>query len=210
MQPAWLYPADISPAGKELILLLHGYGSNEADLFALRSYLPERFFPVALRGYYEAPFGGYSWFDIDIFDDGFRADENQMMDSVRRLLDDTRRIQAAFGFSGRTHLLGFSQGSILSYLLMTYAPDLYRLIVAFSGFIYEPLMAPVDEEEVSMLRVFASHGIYDDVIPVEWARKIPAYLRERHIYAEYKEYPAGHYLTEENIRDAMDFLRRNG
>jgi len=209
MKAKYIYPVGISPEGKQLLVMLHGYGSNELDLFGLKDRLPDELFPVSLRGYYETPFGGYAWFPLYMDAAGeLHANEQEVMNTVKDLLDDIRELQSVFRTDGPVHLLGFSQGSILSYLLITWMPDFFRLTVAFSGYIYEKVLPPTDPASVQHLRVFASHGIYDEIIPVEKARKIPEILKEKGIYVEYREYPAGHYLTEENIADAMAFLRR--
>jgi len=59
------------------------------------------------------------------------------------------------------------------------------------------------------LRVFMSHGLYDDVIPVEEARQSVAECREAGLHIDYKEYPQGHYLSEDNIRDLAVWLEDN-
>src|SRR5690625_3601312 len=50
-----------------LIVFLHGYGSDERDLFALREHLPEDFVYASVRAPLEPPFpmSGHSWYAID-------------------------------------------------------------------------------------------------------------------------------------------------
>ncbi len=51
-----------APAG--LIILMHGYGSNEADLFALTSYFPENYTIVSLQAPTQLATNSYQWFTI--------------------------------------------------------------------------------------------------------------------------------------------------
>ena len=193
------------------LIMLHGYGSNESDLFSLQNHLPAGYYPMALRGYLPVPYGGFAWYPLYVTPSGeMQVNENEMVEAARNLLNDLDEIRLNYGFEKPFALLGFSQGSILSYLLMSMAPEKFQKIVAFSGYIHEPVMHDLQAADAEHLRVFASHGIYDDIIPVELARKIPDWLNRYGIKHIYKEYPAGHYLIPENIEDAMDFLAGPG
>ncbi len=58
-----------------LLLLLHGYGSNEEDLFSFASELPEDYYVVSARAPYDMMYGSYAWYAIN-----FDADENKFSD----------------------------------------------------------------------------------------------------------------------------------
>jgi len=195
---------------RELAVMLHGYGSNEQDLYALHSYLPDQLYPVALRGFLSTPFGGYGWYPLYVEPTGeIFARDADMMEAVKKLLEDLEELKKRFRYEGPLHLIGFSQGSILAYLLMGFAPYLFQNIVAFSGYIHESVMPPLTPSDTRGLAVFASHGKYDDIIPVEWARKIPDILRPAGVRLTYKEYESGHYISSENLNDAVAFLEEN-
>ena len=48
-----------------LLLLLHGYGSNEADLFSFASELPDKYYIVSARAPYDLQYGSYAWYAIN-------------------------------------------------------------------------------------------------------------------------------------------------
>ena len=48
-----------------LVIMLHGYGSNEDDLFSFANHIPGNYKIISLRAPYSLPFGGYSWYDIN-------------------------------------------------------------------------------------------------------------------------------------------------
>src|ERR687897_83850 len=57
-------------AGRPLLVLLHGYGADERDLFALAGYLPPEFVVSAVRAPLAPPFPapGFSWYPIEGLD----------------------------------------------------------------------------------------------------------------------------------------------
>ena len=58
-------PNEISP----IIIMLHGYGSNENDLFSFASHIPENYKIISLRAPYPIAYGGYSWYDFGMDDE---------------------------------------------------------------------------------------------------------------------------------------------
>ncbi len=187
--------------------MLHGYGSNEVDLFMLSDQLPPDYFIISLRAPLSLPFGGYAWYPIEFLPEGGIKIKNEDMRSAAQVvMENIIYLHKHFGFKEKNNLLGFSQGSILSYLILFLFPEFFRKTVAFSGYIHEPAMPERPQGNTSNLEIFASHGVVDEVIPVELARKIPPFLSRHHIKHTYKEYDAGHYLIPENIKDASAFL----
>ena len=57
-------------SGRHLLLLLHGYGADEHDLYPLRTYLPEPFAVASLAAPLTPPWPapGRSWYPIDGLD----------------------------------------------------------------------------------------------------------------------------------------------
>ena len=55
-----------------LLLLLHGYGSNEEDLFSFATELPDEYYIISARAPYDMQYGSYAWYAIN-----FDADENK-------------------------------------------------------------------------------------------------------------------------------------
>ena len=55
-----------------LLLLLHGYGSNDYDLFSFASELPDEYFVISARAPYDLQYGSYAWYAIN-----FDADQNK-------------------------------------------------------------------------------------------------------------------------------------
>ncbi|WP_366182444.1 alpha/beta hydrolase-fold protein [Flavobacterium ovatum] len=192
-----------------LILLLHGYGSNEADLFSFASELPEEYYIISARAPYDLQYGSYAWYAIN-----FDANENKFSDLDQAR--ESRDIIANFieelvaNYPVDTDnicLLGFSQGAILSYAIALSHPEKIKNVIALSGYANAEIMeANFQNNDFSTLRIFHSHGTVDQVIPVEWARKTGPFLKDLNINATYKEYPVGHGVAPQNFYDFKNWL----
>jgi phospholipase/carboxylesterase len=193
-----------------VIVLLHGYGSNEEDLFSFAGELPGEYFVISVRAPYDLMYNSYAWYAIN-----FDADENKFSDipqakSSRELiakfideLIDNYEID-----SSDVTLVGFSQGCILSYAVALSYPEKVQRVVAMSGY-FNPEIAIDDFEKNNLnnLKIFASHGTVDQVIPVDWARNSVPKIKELGIEIEYKEYPVGHGVAPQNFFDFRNWLQ---
>jgi phospholipase/carboxylesterase len=184
----------IKKESNPLLLLLHGYGSNEADLFSFASELPEEYYIISARAPYDLQYGSYAWYAIN-----FDADENKFSDheqaKVSRDLIGTFIDELIENYpidAKKITLIGFSQGAILSYGVALSEPILKE------GF---------EQNDFSSLGIFASHGTVDQVIPIEWARKSDAFLTQVGIAHTYKEYPIGHGISPQVFFDFKNWLQ---
>ncbi len=192
-----------------LLLLLHGYGSNEEDLFSFASELPDDCYVISARAPFDMMYGSYAWYAIN-----FDADENKFSDIGQARA--SRDIIAGFIDELVSNyaidkedvtLIGFSQGCILSYAVAVSYPEKVRRVVAMSGY-FNPEIAVDDylENDFANLKIFSSHGSVDQVVPVEWAQKAAPYLKSIGIDIVYKEYPVGHGVAPQNFFDFRNWL----
>ncbi len=193
-----------------LLLLLHGYGSNEEDLFGFAGQLPDEYLIVSARAPYALPPYGNAWYAID-----FDADMNKFTDNVQaaesrdliaKFIDEV--VEAYPVDAANVTLLGFSQGTILSYSVALTYPEKVNRVIALSGYLNMDIIEDINSRDISKLRFFISHGTQDQVIPVEWARKAPEYLRAKGLEAEYHEYPVGHGVAPQNFYDLLNWLKK--
>jgi len=63
-------------------------------------------------------------------------------------------------------------------------------------------------EQLKKLKVFVSHGIYDNVIAVQFARESNSYLKGLGINPVYKEYPEGHTISKAMLDDLLYWLKK--
>ncbi|MGV3696698.1 alpha/beta hydrolase [Flavobacterium sp.] len=193
-----------------LLLLLHGYGSNAEDLFSFASELPDEYYVISAQAPFDMMYGSYAWYAIN-----FDADENKFSDIGQARA--SRDIIASFIDEliaeypidpAKVTLIGFSQGCILSYAVALSYPEKVQRVVAMSGYLNtEMVVDDFTENDFSNLKIFASHGNVDQVIPVEWARKSIPVIEDLGIEIVYKEYPVGHGVAPQNFFDFRNWLQ---
>lgn len=194
-----------------ILILLHGYGSNEEDLFSFATELPDDSYVVSVRAPYDLQPYGHAWYAIH-----FDADENKFSDNVQA--KQSVEIIASFIDeivkqypidTENVTLIGFSQGAILSYATALTYPEKISKVVALSGYFNQEIMPEViDTKAISHLKFFVSHGSVDQVIPVEWARKAKPALENLGLEVEYQEYPVGHGVAPQNFFDFKNWLQQ--
>lgn len=191
------------------IILIHGYGSNEEDLFSFSSELPDNYYIFSIQAPYQTPPYGFAWYAIT-FDEHMNkfSDDAQAIESRDLIMQFIEEIKVSYPIApADVNLLGFSQGAILSYAIALTYPDKVNKVIALSGYFNEEIMnVKADKGSYKNLQIFASHGTVDQVIPVEWARKTTDYLNKYQISFEYKEYPVGHGVAPQNFYDLKTFL----
>ena len=192
-----------------LLLLLHGYGSNEEDLFSFASELPDEYYVVSVRAPYNLKPYGHAWYDIH-----FDADENKFSDDAQAIesrdliIPFIDELIAKYPIdAAQVSLIGFSQGAILSYATALSYPERISRVVALSGYLNEKIIAEnFKSKDLSNLKLFISHGTVDQVIPVDWARKAQPFLQNLGLEVLYKEYPIGHGVAPQNFYDFKNWL----
>lgn len=195
-----------------LLLLLHGYGSNEADLFSFAPELPDEYYIISARAPYNLQYGSYAWYAIN-----FDAAQNKFSDNdqartsrdvIANFIDE---LVANYPIdANNVNLIGFSQGSILSYAVALSYPEKVNKVVAMSGYVNLDIVTEdYLKNNLSKLKIFASHGTVDQVIPIEWARKTPSILQKLGVAITYKEYPVGHGVAPQNFYDFKNWLVEN-
>ena len=192
-----------------LMIMLHGYGSDENDLFSFVSELPEELFIISVRAPYSMQPFGNAWYAIH-----FDAEENKWNDTEQAI--QSRDLIAKFidvacqkypVDKNNVTLLGFSQGTILSYAVALTYPKKVRNIIALSGYISEDLLPEhLENKDYSHLNFYCSHGSLDQVIPVEWAKKAPKFLNKLNIKHVYSEFPVGHGVAPQNFFEFKRWL----
>lgn len=189
--------------GSPLLLLLHGVGSHEGDLFSFAEALPARLTVASLRAPLPYPGGGAAWFDITPYYD---TDTTKIAGSVAGVLDWLDHIGGDFSSVG---LLGFSQGAATALQLVRTDPDRFRYVVALSGFVFNG----GGENDGALagrtprIPAFQAVGDYDNVISPDRTAATVQWLPE-HFDAEIRHYPIEHTVSIDELRDVIAFLNR--
>ena len=201
-------PNSVDNQRPPLLILLHGYGANEDDLFSLAPFVDERFFIVCVRAPIRIGMGSYAWFRLGFTPEGILIDPAEVeaaRQSLRQFVDE---IIAAYHVDPKAvFLLGFSQGAMMSLDLTLREPSLIAGTVALSGRIMpssSERFAPPDE--LTGLPLFIAHGTSDAVLPVGHGRASRDQLQDLPVSLTYREYEMGHEICEPELRDFTEWL----
>ena len=193
-----------------LLIMLHGYGSDENDLFSFASELPEELFIISVRAPYPMQPFGNAWYAINFDAEQRKWNDIEQATGSRDLISKfIEEVVEKYPIDkANVSLLGFSQGTILSYAVALTYPKKVKNIIALSGYI-SPDMLPKTllPEDYSHLNFYCSHGSVDQVIPVEWARQISPFLKQLNIDHSYSEFPVGHGVSPQYFYELKDWLK---
>jgi phospholipase/carboxylesterase len=199
------------PAGKEpegLLLLHHGRGTDEQDLFGLADLLDprRRLLVVAPRAPLTLPGApGFHWYTVPRVGypdhDTFHA-ARKLLAALHDELWERTGIEPS-----RTVLGGFSMGTVMSYAMGLGADrPAVAGILAFSGFVpivegWEPSLA-----DRSDARVFLAHGRRDPIMEIGFAHRARELLEEGGLAVDYHESDVGHEIDPAHLAAAMEWL----
>ncbi len=192
-----------------LLILFHGYGSDENDLFSFASELPEELFIISARAPYPMQPYGNAWYAINFDAEMNKWNDNDQAiasrDLIAKFIDEV--CDAYPVDKNNVTILGFSQGTILCYAVALTYPEKVKNVIALSGYVSEDILPKnLDEHDYSHLNFYCSHGSADQVIPVDWARKAPKLLEKLHIKHKYSEFPVGHGVAPQNFYELRTWL----
>lgn len=191
-------------AGRPLLVLLHGYGSHEADLAALVPQLPGEFMFASVRAPLSLPWPspGHSWYPIEDLETRRPDDVTSAAGRVIEWLDEVAKDAPSVG------LLGFSQGASVALQTLRVAPDRIDFVVNLSGYAAPgdlPLDAQLARETPP---VFWGRGTADEVIPEFLVTHTTQWL-PRHSELSGRVYQGlTHSVSAQELDDVRIFLQK--
>jgi phospholipase/carboxylesterase len=191
-----------------LLVMLHGYGSNEKDLISLAPALDSRLRVVSVRAPLVLAPEMYGWFPIEFTPGGIIVDREaarQMADKLAVFLE--KLIETLQPTGEKTFLMGFSQGSVMSYLTAFRNPELLHGVLALSGQLPDG-RPETDALPTGLAKVpfLVQHGLFDDVLPIDRGRQADAWLRDKIADFTYREYPMAHQIDQESLNFLASWL----
>lgn len=188
-----------------LLVLLHGYGSNETDLFSFAAYIPDSFHVVSLQAPLKMTEESYAWFPIHF------TDSMERWTSPEEVAKATNYVKDFLVFYANNHsfdsksiyLMGFSQGAMLGYAVGLSTNNV-KGIAALSGYI-DPRVVEVTNKSISS--IYVSHGTADMVVPFAWAEQSVEVLKKYGFAPEFYSYSHGHGINQDNLTTIVQWLQ---
>jgi phospholipase/carboxylesterase len=192
------------------VIWLHGLGADRYDFLPVAEVLQESLLTtrfvlpqaptrsVTINGGYEMP----SWYDILAMSPA-RAINREQLDESAQTLTDLIEEQRASGIdTSRIFLAGFSQGGavVLHTAFLKWQGPLGG-VLALSTY------APTFNDELQLsasqqrIPVYCLHGHYDEVVQNAMGRTAYEHLKRLDVTVTWQEYPMGHEVLPEEIRD---------
>jgi phospholipase/carboxylesterase len=188
---------------RPLLVLLHGYGSDEHDLFGLVPYLPSEFVMASVRAPLTPPWPapGASWYPIEGLDG---RDPAAITSAAEALLDwvDATHPDAPVG------VLGFSQGGAVALQALRVRPGRFAFAVVLAGYA-APGELPGDAGLAEQRPpVFWGRGSRDEVIPAALVAHTVQWL-PAHVDLSGRVYEGlGHSVSQDELADVRAFLQQ--
>ena len=204
----------VSGDTRSVVVFLHGYGANGADLLGLADVLGEHL-PDTLFVAPDAPedcpgsMGGFQWFPIPWIDGSSEEEAARSMETAVRDLDaflDALMVDEDV-LPEQVVLFGFSQGTMMSLHVAPRREDPVAGVVAFSGRLMSP--ETLVDETVSRPPVLLVHGDSDDVVPPQSLPEAAEALQQagwKDVYAHVME-GTGHGIAPDGLSVALAFMR---
>ncbi|UUT23913.1 alpha/beta hydrolase [Pseudomonas sp. T8] len=204
----YLEQAPADARDRPLVIFLHGYGSNEEDLFGLKDGLPADYTYLSVRAPQTVEEGSYQWFHKqgEGAYDGVTA---ELADSAKLIDAFVRQAVAKYHTrTDRVFLVGFSQGAIMSYELGLRHPQAVRGIAALSGKILPVLRSQLKSGEgLERLAIFIAHGTADMRLPYSDGSEADSLLRGLGLAPQFHAYPGvGHTISDTELQDLNRWL----
>jgi phospholipase/carboxylesterase len=198
------------PGPPPLLVMLHGYSSNESDLLGLVPYLDERLHIASVRGPLRIDAGSYGWYRVSHTAGGPIVHEGEEQESRKRLAHFIDQMIDAHDVDTRkVFMLGFSQGATLALSLALTIPERLCGTLAFGGRVMRELSGSIaSAETIAQARIFMAHGLHDDVVPIGRARSSREFLCGLDVDLTYREYPVAHQISPDMLTQAGEWLRQ--
>ena len=194
-----------------LVILLHGYGSNEEDLLGLSQFFPSDYLVLSARAPYKADVGGYQWFEREIINGKYSGKPEHIAHSKNLILKFVDEAIKKYRVDqNKVYLVGFSQGAMMCYEAGTSAPAKIKGIGVLSGKMSCDLLSSIQTDNtLKSLRIFIAHGTADNRLPYADGKAAYDRLVEIGLIPELHIYPGmDHTISREVMTDLIAWIRK--
>ena len=196
----------------KVIIMFHGYGSNKDDLFSFAKFMNPNFLIISIQAPIQMDYNSYCWWSLNYNNDmqlqmNAKEAENSL-NELNRFISEDLSNKYNFGLN-QVYLLGFSQGCMISYALSINFPKNYKKAVGLSGKIPHEIINFDQKFDYSNHNFFCSHGLNDQVIPIEIGRESDKWFSEKNINHKYLEFESAHGINSENFEQMNLWLLKN-
>ena len=193
-----------------ILILLHGYGSNNKDFLnlglQLRDLLPNTAI-ISVNGPWKSEVGdGYQWFSLKTMNLFSILKEIKLSNNLLNKFID-QQLKRFNLEDGNLIIGGFSQGAMLSLYTGLRRENSPFAILSFSGMVPDT-MESLKKDLKSKPNVLLIHGTADKTVPYNSLEKAEYLLREFDVpFEAYSIQDMGHTINDEALEDAREYIK---
>ncbi|HET6402884.1 MAG TPA: hypothetical protein VFH95_15985 [Candidatus Kapabacteria bacterium] len=201
-----------------VLIVLHGYGTDENDLLPIAEQIGKGFLIISLQAPIERPNGGHAWYDLLQTPSGIIPDDitrHESEEEILRVLPGI--VEREGGDAGRVVLMGFSQGAAVIYsLLAVYNLKNYGITpiasINLSGYLPRDILEALSEKRFDAIAhdgfpFFISHGEFDELIPFQALGEAEKLLTQQGADVTARMYNCGHGVLPETVEDIISWMK---
>lgn len=191
-----------------LLVLLHGLGSNEDDLYSFAPHMDKKLLVASVRAPYQIGPNKYSWYDLDLNGGDFIYSFSKLKESQGKLLKFIEYLKSEHNIDDdKVFVGGFSQGAIMSLSTALIHSDKIAGAMVLSGDLLDEVEDELENKSLDdNLKVYMSHGRSDNVLPFAEAEKDAKYLSALNIQFEKHWFDSKHSISRENFISLNQWL----
>lgn len=195
-------------AKSPMLLLLHGHGSNEDDLFSLGKKIPSNWNLVSVRGPYELAKNSYCWYDVKMLNGKIAVNIEQKLESRSKLLQLITDLTKKYNINtSKIIVAGFSQGANMAQALGLSEPSLVSGFGVFSGRFVDEFIPYINyTNELKKSKAFISYGSSDTMLPKTYVEDHVNKLKGLGVEVSYCEDSNGHSISTKQWNEFSKWL----
>ena len=186
-----------------IVFLLHGFGSNEEDLFSFSPYLNNDVTIISLRAPIMLYPNSYAWYNI-YYSGSVKSYDKEAAKLIKnQFISEMNYFIKKYDCDpNRITLIGFSQGAILGHAIAQSSN--IKNLIALSGYVDDEL---IDFDNTNKTSIYISHGNEDEVIPFKESIETNKILNHNNIEYEFNSFEQGHGVNSENLKSFLEWLK---
>lgn len=191
-----------------VLIMLHGWRSNEKDLFSFAQHIDEKFLVISAQAPYQYSSNGYGWYKVSFNNGTPQIDKQQAEESRKKLISFIDQIIIKYKANkDQVYLMGFSQGAIMSYSVALSRPKKVAGIACFSGRVLQQSVESMSSKhELTKLKVFISHSTNDNVLHYQYAIEGQQLLEKNNAKVTFVSDNVGHSISQKQFIKFKEWL----
>ncbi len=191
-----------------VLILLHGYGGNEKDLFTLADQIPDNWFVVSIRAPFKVANNRYKWFNANLVNEKIVMNFEEEEKSRKQLLKFIDQFIGKYNVDkGKVVTAGFSQGANMALALGLTEPLKIKATGCFSGRFMEEIVPLINNKEaLKSKEIFISHGTEDQMLPFKYAEQNQKMLENWGANVSFSKDKIAHTISNKQLDDFIEWL----